>query len=505
VNNVYGHVVALLSRCGIAFERGAVHLDVGCGFGAIAGPLSSATGLHYVGIDPDGSGKLSSSGFEFWQLRLGNKEQTLSDLRGVIGSRKLASISCIDFLEHVDDPGSTLRAFRAIAGEEVIPLVTSVPNVTHADVAIKQLFGRFEATDAGILDRTHLQYFTNDSLIALLRECGWEPSDAFDVEYRASDQHFPKDHIGLVHGSLLARHLFQIKREADLFYITNQLVRLSYPSGGQVAIPHASPREKVFLSVLIPTSASEADLLSKTLSSLLRQDNLNFEVLVLGLSLKPQESESIRQRLDLFSRQSGVRSRLVSCEKLARPAAINEAMAEMNSDYTIAVDAGAQPRENWVSVFAELAAKQPGAFLRAGFATKSQEADAPFPEVSQMGKRAWKIGFDEAFEYFDIFMDDTTPSCAFAWPVSLARDLNRRYDETLAHYFAWDFFVRGIAVCGVAASETITSFTSPKAETGDRKEWKRVRAGFDTLTILFPPGILSRVLWRLREGGRGTG
>ena len=39
-------------------------------------------------------------------------------------------------------------------------VVLSVPNVAHADVALALLDGRFRYTDTGLLDRTHLRFFT---------------------------------------------------------------------------------------------------------------------------------------------------------------------------------------------------------------------------------------------------------------------------------------------------------------------------------------------------------
>jgi 2-polyprenyl-3-methyl-5-hydroxy-6-metoxy-1,4-benzoquinol methylase len=76
-----------------------------------------------------------------------------------------------DVLEHLGDPGATLRALdqTLAAGGTVI---VSVPNVAHLWVRISLLIGRFDYADRGILDRTHLRFFTRRTLLDLLSGAG---------------------------------------------------------------------------------------------------------------------------------------------------------------------------------------------------------------------------------------------------------------------------------------------------------------------------------------------
>ena len=53
-------------------------------------------------------------------------------------------------------------------------LVVSVPNVANITVRLALLFGRFPYADRGILDRTHLHFYTRKMARALLEENGWE-------------------------------------------------------------------------------------------------------------------------------------------------------------------------------------------------------------------------------------------------------------------------------------------------------------------------------------------
>ena len=78
-----------------------------------------------------------------------------------------------DVLEHLRSPDETLRwvAERLAPDGEV---VVSLPNVAHWKVRLDLLRGQFEYRDDGVLDRTHLRFFTRSSAEALFRDAGLE-------------------------------------------------------------------------------------------------------------------------------------------------------------------------------------------------------------------------------------------------------------------------------------------------------------------------------------------
>jgi 2-polyprenyl-3-methyl-5-hydroxy-6-metoxy-1,4-benzoquinol methylase len=81
------------------------------------------------------------------------------------------AIVCGDVLEHLAHPAPALRALaRALAPGGAV--VVSVPNVAHLWMRLSLLAGRFDYAERGILDRTHLRFFTDRSLRALLAEAG---------------------------------------------------------------------------------------------------------------------------------------------------------------------------------------------------------------------------------------------------------------------------------------------------------------------------------------------
>jgi hypothetical protein len=60
-------------------------------------------------------------------------------------------------------------------------VVISVPNIAHADVKIALIKGLFPYSDDGLLDRTHISFFTKESLLQLVREAGLIEVEIFRV------------------------------------------------------------------------------------------------------------------------------------------------------------------------------------------------------------------------------------------------------------------------------------------------------------------------------------
>jgi 2-polyprenyl-3-methyl-5-hydroxy-6-metoxy-1,4-benzoquinol methylase len=82
-------------------------------------------------------------------------------------------ILLLDVLEHLPDPAKAIKKLSKL----LVPgghIIVSVPNVAHLSVSLPLLFRhRFIYQDAGILDRTHLRFFVEDSAIKLLNDANF--------------------------------------------------------------------------------------------------------------------------------------------------------------------------------------------------------------------------------------------------------------------------------------------------------------------------------------------
>lgn len=81
-------------------------------------------------------------------------------------------VLCLDVLEHLVDPWTTLQRLQTLlrpGGR----LIASLPNVRHHSVLLPLLFtGRWRYETAGIMDRTHLRFFSRRTALDLLEQAG---------------------------------------------------------------------------------------------------------------------------------------------------------------------------------------------------------------------------------------------------------------------------------------------------------------------------------------------
>lgn len=77
-----------------------------------------------------------------------------------------------DTLEHLPDPAAVLRRLRT----KLSPggaLIISVPNIANWLMRLQLLVGRFDYTDRGIMDRTHLRFYTVHTVAEMLADAGF--------------------------------------------------------------------------------------------------------------------------------------------------------------------------------------------------------------------------------------------------------------------------------------------------------------------------------------------
>lgn len=89
-----------------------------------------------------------------------------------LGGQRFGAVLACDVLEHLRQPQQVLRALTGLL-EPAGCMVISVPNVAYAGVLAGLRSGMFEYADKGLLDRTHVHFFTRASLEGMLMDCGW--------------------------------------------------------------------------------------------------------------------------------------------------------------------------------------------------------------------------------------------------------------------------------------------------------------------------------------------
>jgi SAM-dependent methyltransferase len=86
--------------------------------------------------------------------------------------RKFDRILLLDILEHLSYPERILRQCTELLQKDG-EVIVSVPNVANISVRLSLLFGNFNYADRGILDRTHVRWFTRKTARQFLRDAGY--------------------------------------------------------------------------------------------------------------------------------------------------------------------------------------------------------------------------------------------------------------------------------------------------------------------------------------------
>src|SRR3954462_3977642 len=140
---------------------GSSVLEVGSASGYF-GERLAGKGYYVVGVEQDEAA--ASVAARFYD------EFIIADVEaGLRLSRKFDVIVLADVLEHLRQPLNVLVHLRDLLSSTG-RFVISVPNVANIYVRLSLLFGRFEYADRGILDETHLRFFTMNSACALMQK-----------------------------------------------------------------------------------------------------------------------------------------------------------------------------------------------------------------------------------------------------------------------------------------------------------------------------------------------
>jgi SAM-dependent methyltransferase len=162
-DNPYSSHRVILSILGEG--RGRRLLDVGAADGFLA-EILTARGFVVTAVERDPA--------RAEQARGRCQDVIVGDLADVAGalSGPFDAIVYGDVLEHLVDPLAALQlARRSLAPSGLV--VASVPNIAHLWIRLSLLLGRFEYADRGILDRTHLTFFTRRTFLAMLARAGF--------------------------------------------------------------------------------------------------------------------------------------------------------------------------------------------------------------------------------------------------------------------------------------------------------------------------------------------
>ena len=146
-------------------------IEIGSGSGALAKAIKlRSPNTHYTGVEIIDEYAILSKRYCDVVLT-DNIEKPDHELTRLI--QNASAIVFSDVLEHLYNPWQTLKFLRSEISNECA-IYASIPNIQHWSIIFGLLSGNFNYTDSGLLDRTHIRFFTKNTIISMFKDCGFE-------------------------------------------------------------------------------------------------------------------------------------------------------------------------------------------------------------------------------------------------------------------------------------------------------------------------------------------
>ena len=151
-------------------------IEVGCSSGALAREFKRLSpNCHYIGIEID-------SHYTELAKRYCDQSFTVDiEIADDKFWRKHSDRDCWifgDTLEHLKDPWIVLKKIRGVIPADG-SVVICIPNAQHWSLQVKLSIGDFRYQDSGLLDRTHLRWFTRQTMIEMFEQTGFKVEIGF--------------------------------------------------------------------------------------------------------------------------------------------------------------------------------------------------------------------------------------------------------------------------------------------------------------------------------------
>lgn len=161
-------------------------LDVGCSYGYLGEWLvkNKKCKMYGIEIDERELKEVQKSGFYESVYKINLDNVNLSDAE----ARKLLNLDvcfdyiiCADVIEHLKFPH---EIFNELGGKLKYngKFIVSIPNISNIDILMCLINGKFNYSNYGILDNTHIKFFTKHSFAEWIYNCNDQYFDNFKLD-----------------------------------------------------------------------------------------------------------------------------------------------------------------------------------------------------------------------------------------------------------------------------------------------------------------------------------
>jgi 2-polyprenyl-3-methyl-5-hydroxy-6-metoxy-1,4-benzoquinol methylase len=192
-------------------------------------PRSSESAILEVGCGTGATGQLALRehkcakycGIELLSSAARSAERVLSEvIQGDVESLAIPwspgtfdAVIMSEVLEHLRDPWKVLNDVRRVMREGGMVYASS-PNISHYRIILMLMRGRWDLTEAGPMDRTHLRWFTPHTYAELFTSCGFEVVSSYSLRPHSRKARIIRACLGGWGSWLFTRQIVIVARRA---------------------------------------------------------------------------------------------------------------------------------------------------------------------------------------------------------------------------------------------------------------------------------------------------
>ena len=280
----------------------------------------------------------------------------------------------------------------------------------------------------------------------------------------------------------------------------------SYLDSERSLFAESRAEDELFLSIVMRTQGRRPAMLEEVLLCLTAQSNTNFEVLLMGHNLSPEQHAQVAQIIAELPEWMQKKTHLHPVTGGTRTTPLNAGFEKAQGRYIAVLDDDDLVMDNWVEEFYQLSREHDGKILHTYAVMQEWETlDGEYHEAPRASGSPDPI-YCKNFKLMDELSLNCCPLCTLAFPAYAFKKLNIRFDESLTTTEDWDYLMRTAFLTGVADAPVITFIyrrwvnAESSATIHNQEEWDRnyskIVNRFVETPIIMPSGALHGIIDR---------
>ncbi len=353
-------------------------LDIGCGAGRLGEAIKARQAATVTGIELDPAAAVVASQ-RLDRVFPGDVEQLQLDF----AEGSFDAIVCGDVLEHLREPGRLLGRARQWLSPDGC-LIASIPNVRHHTIVRSLLSGNWTYESAGLLDHTHMRFFTRREIEKLFFRAGFTTDHLWSIVL-PGDETPPSDGSALLRLGRMSLDGFPA-RDAAEFRVYQYLARAR----------RADVQEFDLTSIVIVTH-NQIDCTRQCLDSIRRLTDEPYEIIIV-------DNGSADGTVEYLTAAPEIRM-IANKANRGFPAAANQGIAVARVAQVLLLNNDTIVTTGWLSRMLDALASEPSIGLVgpcSNIVSGPQQVPVEYDQIADLDGFAWDWGKAHAGQRIEV-------------------------------------------------------------------------------------------------------